>query len=64
MSKEKCCDVKCNYCLEDSGSCSGVYLPLIDDSLCNTCINASNCYEKYMAVDACVSICLMCRRRL
>lgn len=53
MSKENCRGIKCDYCLNDSACCSGEYQPLIDNSLCNTCVNASNCYETYMAVDAC-----------
>lgn len=53
MSKENCRGIKCAYCLEDPVCCNGKYHPLIDDSLCNTCVNASNCYEIYMAVDAC-----------
>lgn len=53
MSKENCRGLKCHICLNDSACCSGEYQPLIDDSLCNTCVNASNCYEIYMAVDAC-----------
>lgn len=53
MCKENCRGVKCHICLNDSACCSGEYQPLIDDSLCNTCVNASNCYETYMAVDAC-----------
>ena len=53
MCKENCRGVKCHICLNDSACCGGEYQPLIDDSLCNTCVNASNCYEMYMSVDAC-----------
>ena len=64
MSKIYCEGVKCSFCLEDSSCCNGVFQPLIDDSLCNTCDNAPYCYDTEMIVDACSFLLLMCRRRL
>ena len=45
MSKENCSGFKCHICLNDSACCSGEYQPLIDDTMCNTCLNAPCCYD-------------------
>lgn len=53
MSKENCKGIKCAYCLEDPVCCNGNYHPLIDESFCNTCMNATKCYETYFPVISC-----------
>lgn len=53
MSKENCRGLKCHICLNDSACCCGEYQPLIDESFCNTCINATKCYETHFPVISC-----------
>ena len=53
MSKENCKGIKCAYCLEDPVCCNGNYHPLIDESFCNTCMNATKCYETHFPVISC-----------
>ena len=53
MNKEICRGVKCCICLNDSACCNGEYQPLIDGSLCNTCLNAPGCYDTYKSVSDC-----------
>lgn len=53
MSKENCRGIKCDYCLNDNTCCSGEFQPLIDDSFCNTCMNATKCYETHFPVISC-----------
>lgn len=53
MNKGICRGVKCHICLNDSACCAGEYQPLIDDSLCNSCLNAPVCYDIYKSVSDC-----------
>ena len=53
VNKEICRGVRCHICLNDSACCAGEYQPLIDESLCNSCLNAPVCYDLYKSVSDC-----------